>query len=115
MLSPLGRYSDLAATIVGVGTVVTWLGVHALLIVAAILGAPTIAPGATEQLDLAGVAALGLILGQRVTTNGAAALAAAQGLRLDAMGAPSTARAREIVTAVAQDGTPGSAGASGAH
>lgn len=116
MGSPLGKYSDAAATIVGVGTVLAWLGVHLFLIVAQSLGGADVPPGTTSQLDLAGIAALGLILGQRATTNGAAAIAAATNLRLDAIGAPSAPAARSIMAdAGAAAASAADHGVTGAH
>lgn len=99
MGSPLGRYSDVAATIVGVGTVLVWLGVHTLILVLIVLGRPEPPPTAYQAVDYAGLLGLGIVLGQRATTNGASQIASATNLRLDAIGAPSTEAARVVIAA----------------
>lgn len=77
--SPLGRYSEAAALITALAVVAAWLGVQAGLIM----------PAATpDALNAAATFALGVILGQRSTTNGAAKIARAANARLDAIGAP---------------------------
>lgn len=90
MGSPLGRYSELGATIVSVGVIAAWVSVHILPAFVVMLGGATPAPLDTTQLDLGGVMALGIVLGQRATTNGAAKIAAAAHARLDAIHAPSS-------------------------
>lgn len=88
--SPLGRYSDVAAAIVAAAVVVLWAVAHGALVIAAALGGPEIKVD-TQQIDLAATLVLGVVLGQRATTNGASKLAAATNLRLDAIGAPPAA------------------------
>lgn len=91
MTSPLGKYSDVAATIVGVGVVVVWLAIHAALILADALGHVLPITPDTSQVDLAATLVLGVVLGQRAATNGAGQIASAANVRLDAIGAPSAA------------------------
>ena len=76
--SPLGRYSDLVAAIVSVVLVLAAILAHVNL-----FGAID-----TAWLDTSAGLAVGVILGQRATTNGAAKIATAAHVRLDAMGAP---------------------------
>lgn len=87
MGSPLGKYSDVTAAIVAAAVVILWAVAHGALIVAAALGAPAGIVD-TSQVDLAATLVLGVVLGQRATTNGAAKIAASANLRLDAIGAP---------------------------
>lgn len=112
MGSPLGRYSDVAATIVGVGVVAVWLILHAIIAAAAISGHVSGPLPDTSQVDLAGALALGVILGQRATTNGATQVAQSANLRLDAIGAPSAAAATAAIAAspVVPPGAPGPLG-----
>lgn len=79
--SPLGRYAEPAALITAMAVTFAWLLVQ--------LG--VIAPG-TNPAELSAVAALavGILLGQRATTNGAGKIAGAAHRRLDAIGAPPT-------------------------
>lgn len=79
MASPLGKYSELAALITAIGIAAIWLAVQVGLLVP---------PADTTALDIAAGTAIGILLGQRSTTNGAAKIAAAAHLRLDAIHAP---------------------------
>lgn len=79
--SPLGKYGDIVAAIASAAVITAWLLAHLL---------PTIVTD-TSTLDSAATFVLGVILGQRATTNGAAKIAAAAHMRLDAMGAPAAA------------------------
>lgn len=93
MGSPLGKYSDLGASIVSILVIGAWIAVHVLIVVVQSLGG-TVPPGVdTAELDLGGTLALGVILGQRATTNGASHIANLANARLDAIGAPSAAAA----------------------
>lgn len=78
--SPLGRYGDIVAAIAAGAVIAAWLVAHLL---------PTLIPD-TVVLDNAATFVLGVILGQRATTNGAAKIAQAAHRRLDSIGAPST-------------------------
>lgn len=78
MASPLGRYSEPAALGVSLALVVVWLLVQV----------GVFAPANGGALDSAAALAIGIVLGQRATTNGAAKIAAAAHKRLDAIGAP---------------------------
>lgn len=78
MASPLGRYSEPAALGVSIALVVVWLLVQV----------GVFAPANSGALDSAAALAIGIVLGQRATTNGAAKIAAAAHKRLDAIGAP---------------------------
>lgn len=78
-VSPLGRFSEPAALVTALGLVGAWLLVKLGLIVPM---------GDTGSLDAAATLAVGIILGQRSTTNGAGKIAAAAHARLDALGAP---------------------------
>lgn len=89
--SPLGRYGEVAAAIVSVGIIGAAILVH--LIPPSLFGLS--APLDTSWLDNAALIALGVVLGQRSTTNGAAKIAAAAHARLDAINAP----AADTVTA----------------
>jgi hypothetical protein len=82
--SPLGRYGEIAAAIISVGIIGAAILVH--LIPPTLLGLTT--PPETSWLDNAALIALGVVLGQRSTTNGAAKIAAAAHARLDAINAP---------------------------
>lgn len=76
--SPLGQYAELAALIGAWAVLGVWLlSFTSLGIVAR-----------ADALDIAGAGALGILLGQRATTNGAAKIASAAHSRLDEMGAP---------------------------
>lgn len=81
--SPLGRYGELVAAMAAGLVVLAWI-VGQL----SILGATS-----TPALDNAAVLVLGVLLGQRATTNGAAKLAAAAHTRLDELGAKPAAAA----------------------
>ncbi len=99
MGSPLGKYSDVAAAVVGIGVVLVWLAIHGGIILAQALGRlPGVAPD-TSQLDLAATLVLGVVLGQRATTNGASAVAQSANTRLDAIGAPSAVASTAILAA----------------
>lgn len=78
MISPLGKYSEAAAALTAVGIVMVALVAHM-----GILGVVD-----TAWLDTTAGVAVGVILGQRQSTNGAGKLAAAAHVRLDALGAP---------------------------
>ena len=78
MASPLGRYSEAAALITALVLVFAWLLVQLGIV------HTTDYPGA---LNSAAALAIGIILGQRSTTNGAAKVAMAAHRRLDALGA----------------------------
>lgn len=93
MGSPLGKYSDVAATIVVVFVVLAWLAIHGAIAAAALIGHTIGTPPDTTQLDLAATLVLGVVLGQRATTNGATQVAQSANPRLDAIGAPSAAAA----------------------
>lgn len=79
MASPLGKYSELSAVVTALALVIVWLAIQAGLI-------PR--PDDVGALDAAAALAIGIILGQRSTTNGAAKVAAAAHSRLDRIGAP---------------------------
>lgn len=79
-MSPLGKYSDIVASITALILVLAAVAVHLSILPSH--------PADTSWLDASAGAAIGLILGQRVTTNGAAQKAAAANKRLDAIGAP---------------------------
>ena len=99
MGSPLGKYSDVAATVVGIGVVLVWLAIHAAIVIGQASGRLTGALPDTTQLDLASTLVLGIVLGQRATTNGATAVAQSANTRLDAIGAPSAATATASLAA----------------
>lgn len=80
--SPLGRYSDLVAAITSVILVVAAIAAHTGFV----------AVPDTSWLDTAAGLAIGVVLGQRATTNGAAKIADGLNQRLDAIGAPSAAQ-----------------------
>lgn len=80
-MSPFGRYSDLAALIAGLGLVAAAIVAH--------LG--IVAVTDTAWIDTSAGLAVGVILGQRSTTNGAAKIALAAHARLDAMHVPAAA------------------------
>ena len=88
MGSPLGRYSDITAAIVA--------GLLVLAAVVAHLGLVVVTD--TAWLDTSAGLVVGVILGQRATTNGAGKVALAAHARLDAIGAPANA-STEPVTA----------------
>lgn len=77
--SPLGKFSEPAAVLVALALIAAWL--------AAQLGLVAVA-GDTTALTAAATLAIGIVLGQRATTNGAAKIAAAAHKRLDAINAP---------------------------
>lgn len=76
--SPLGKYGEVAATIISTAVVIVWLLMHAAIVPA----------GDTTAIDTAATLVLGVVLGQRATTNGAGKIAEAAHRRLDAIGAP---------------------------
>lgn len=76
--SPLGRYSDVVAAIVALALIFGAMLQHLL---------PGFT-GDTAWIDNGALLAIGVVLGQRATTNGAAKIAAAAHLRLDAIHAP---------------------------
>lgn len=77
--SPLGRFAELAALVVAISLIASWLAVE--------LGFVT-PPGDKTALVASATLAIGIVLGQRATTNGAAKIAAAAHRRLDAIHAP---------------------------
>lgn len=77
--SPLGRYSEAAALVTALSVMAAWLAVQ--------VGLLTV-PHNPAALNAAATFALGLLLGQRSTTNGAGKLALAAHARLDALSAP---------------------------
>lgn len=106
MGSPLGRYSEASATLIAILVVGAWIAIHVFIIIVQSLGG-VIPPGVeTSQLDLAGTLALGIVLGQRATTNGASHIANLANVRLDAIGAPSAAAASASIAAGERPGAP---------
>lgn len=99
MGSPLGKYSDVAAAVVGIGVVLVWLAIHGGIILAQLAGHTASSAVDTSQVDLAATLVLGVILGQRATTNGAAKVAQSANVRLDAIGAPTAAAATASLAA----------------
>jgi succinate-acetate transporter protein len=81
MISPLGRYSDVTAAFAAV-----------ILVMAAVLAHLAIVHVSDYAwLDTVAGLAIGVVLGQRASTNGAARLASAANTRLDSIGAPAAA------------------------
>lgn len=78
--SPLGRYGDIAAAIVAMAVILAAVAAH--------LFARPLEVTDTAFLDNAALLVLGVVLGQRSTTNGAAKIAVAAHQRLDAIHAP---------------------------
>jgi hypothetical protein len=77
-VSPLGRYSDAVAAVTAV-----------MLVLAALIAHLGFLPASdTSWLDASAGVAVGVVLGQRQTTNGAGKIAAAAHLRLDKIAAP---------------------------
>jgi hypothetical protein len=104
--SPLGKYSDVAATAVGLAVVFAWVVIHAGIVLVQAIGhvlPPTID---TSQIDLAAFTVLGVVLGQRATTNGASTIAQSANVRLDAIGAPSASAATASLAAGVAPMTP---------
>lgn len=62
-VSPLGRFSDAVAAIITTAVVLTFLLVHALLIVAPIVGLAVPDRPDTSQVDVVAVATIGYVLG----------------------------------------------------
>lgn len=85
-MSPLGKYSDITATIVSILVIAAWLLAHTGVLM----------PTSTDALDTAATLIIGVVIGQRATTNGAGKIAQAAHTRLDAIHAPSTAAAETI-------------------
>lgn len=77
--SPLGRFSEVAALITAIALVASWLFVQLGIVAGS---------GDNTALTAAASLAIGVVLGQRSTTNGAAKVAGAAHKRLDAIGAP---------------------------
>lgn len=77
--SPLGKFSEIAALITAVSLVAAWLAVQLGFVVG---------NGDSTALTAAASLAIGVVLGQRATTNGAAKIAQAAHQRLDAINAP---------------------------
>lgn len=80
-ISPIGKYSDAVAAITALIIVVAAVLAH--------LGVVVVSD--TNWLDATSGIAIGVILGQRWSTNGAGKLASAANVRLDAIGAPPAA------------------------
>ncbi len=78
MASPLGRYGELVASVLSAAVVIAALAAHLV---------PSLVTD-TAWLDSAALLVIGVVLGQRQTTNGAAKIATAANRRLDAIGAP---------------------------
>lgn len=76
--SPLGRYSEIVAAVTAVALVAAAILAHVGLF----------AVTDTTWLDTSAAAAIGVLLGQRATTNGAGKVALAAHKRLDALAAP---------------------------
>ncbi len=77
--TPLGRYSDVAATAVAILVIVAWVAIHLGL---------AVSNQSSAEIDTAATFVLGVVLGQRASTNGAGKLALAAHRRLDAIHAP---------------------------
>lgn len=77
--SPLGRFAEVAALVTAIALVAGWLAVQLGLVVP---------PGDNAALTAAASLAIGVVLGQRATTNGAAKIAQAAHKRLDQINAP---------------------------
>lgn len=77
--SPLGRYSEPAALVTALGIIAVWILVQVGLLSS---------PGDPSALNAAATLSIGIILGQRSTTNGAAKVALAAHRRLDQINAP---------------------------
>lgn len=71
--SPLGRYSEIAAAVTAILIVVATIAAH--------LGLVAVAN--TAWLDTTAGIAIGVVLGQRATTNGAGKIAAVANARID--------------------------------
>lgn len=74
--SPLGKFAEVAAFVVAIGVIVAWLASVAGLF------------PKDDTLTALAAGAVGLLLGQRATTNGAAHVAVAAHKRLDKIHAP---------------------------
>lgn len=92
--SPLGRFSDLVAALTAAALVASAILAHMGVVVVA----------DTAWLDTSAGLAIGVILGQRATTNGAGKIAQAAHTRLDAVHAPSAEVAAEVLHAEANGG-----------
>lgn len=93
--SPFGRFADAGALLVALLVVVAWLASIAGLF------------PKDDGLTTVAIGAVGLLLGQRSTTNGAAKIGAAANLRLDAIGAPSAdVAASRIAANATTNGAP---------
>lgn len=103
MSSPLGRYSDIAAAITALALVAIAILAHANVVHAI----------DTAWLDTAAGIAIGVILGQRQTTNGAALVAQAAHARLDAIGAPPTSDGAGVTGPAGPAGPAGPTGLTG--
>lgn len=78
--SPLGKYGEIVAALISAMVVFAALAAHLF---------PALAgPSGTAWLDNAALLVLGVVLGQRATTNGAAKIAEAAHKRLDQINAP---------------------------
>lgn len=74
--SPLGRYSEVSAFLAAIAVIVAWLAVHTGLLSTA---------GDTAAIDTAFALVIGVLLGQRQSTNGAGKIAASAHSRLDVL------------------------------
>lgn len=88
--SPLGRFSDVAAAVTALALVAAAILAH--------MGVVAVAD--TAWLDTSAGLAIGVILGQRATTNGAGRIAQAAHTRLDAIHAPPA----DVINNGARDG-----------
>ena len=77
--SPLGKYGELVAALISAAVIAAALLSHVV---------PGLAGTDTSWIDNAALLVLGVVLGQRATTNGASKIAAAAHRRLDAIHAP---------------------------
>lgn len=91
--SPLGKYSDIVAAIVAVMLVLAALAAHT--------GVASVADSA--WLDTSAGLAIGVVLGQRVTTNGAAKVAQAAHDRLDVLDHALNISTHQVTTPTTQD------------
>lgn len=72
--SPLGRFSEVAALVTAISLVAAWLFVQLGIVVG---------NGDSTALTAAASLAIGVVLGQRATTNGAGKIANAAHIRID--------------------------------
>lgn len=81
MSSPLGKYTELAATIIAIMVIASTIASHLLQL------------AGTQFIDDLALLAMGAIFGAKSAANGYAGAAMAANLRLDAIGAPSAGSA----------------------